>query len=196
MIRELSSGSVLRDHQWVVRLHPMDRYARWEGVARELPQVKLSRPWLHDDQASFWGAPSRDDLALLGNTLRHADVAVTIASSVVLDCAVVDTPAVCVGFHPDPTCVDGRRNGPVHWQHHFRPIMESEAAPLAMDLAGLRQDLEEAVNNRAARRDQRAGLVRGLCGVVDGRASERIADALMALVSRPVRADRAEAARV
>ena len=27
---------------------------------QKLPQVKLSHPWHHDDQTSFWGAPSRD----------------------------------------------------------------------------------------------------------------------------------------
>ena len=194
VIRELRAEPILRDHQWVLRLHPMDQYARWEGVARDLPHVKLSHPWLHHDQTSYWGVPSRDEIAQLGNTLRHADAAVTIGSTIALDCAVVDTPVVCVGFHPDPAMSDGQRYGPGHWQHHFRPIMESGAAPLATDVAGLRRALVEAVQSRTTLREQRANLVKDVCGPVDGGAAERLAGAVFALVNGNGPSDGAEEA--
>lgn len=186
VLLDVAGDPALAAHQWVVRLHPMDTYARWERLAARFDQVVVSHPWRQGD-GSFWGAPSANDIALLGNTLRHADAAVTMASTTALDSAVVDTPIVCVGFHPATGSAEDRFYRAAHYTHHYLPITESGAAPVAHDLASLRGLLREAVTDPAARRLQRERLVEQLCGVVDGGSVARIAGELVGMLQRTVR---------
>lgn len=172
-----------RDHQWVLRLHPMDMYSRWARIEERFPNVVVSRPWKHRSDSRFWAIPSADEVALLGNTLRHADATLTVASTTALDSAVVDTPVVCVGFHTNADAWEQRFYHDAHYSQHYRPLMESGATPIATSLDSLRALLAAAVNERESLRRERAELVRRLCGVVDGNAVERIVRAVVALAA-------------
>ncbi len=172
-----------RNHQWVLRLHPMDEYSRWAVIEQRFPNVVVSRPWKHKSESRFWGIPSSDEVALLGNTLRHADATLTIASTTALDSAVVDTPVVCVGFHPTADPWEQRFYHDVHYSQHYRPLMESGATPIATNMDSLRALLAAAVNEPKSLRRERAALVRRLCGAVDGNAAERIAQGMFALAA-------------
>lgn len=171
-------------HQWVVRLHPMDEYGRWASLEAQFPQLVVSRPWKHESVSRFWAIPSSEEVALLGNTLRHADATLTVASTTALDSAVVDTPVVCVGFHPSAEPWEDRFYRDAHYSQHYRPLMESGATPMADGMDTLRELLAAAVRDREALKTERAELVRRLCGAVDGGAAERIARGITALVSR------------
>jgi hypothetical protein len=164
-----------RNHQWVIRLHPMDAYSRWAGVEERFPNVVFSRPWKHRSDSRFWAIPSGDEVTLLGNTLRHADATLTVASTTALDSAVVDTPVVCVGFHSKAEGWENRFYYDAHYSQHYRPLMESGATPIATDMDSLMTLLAAAVNERESLRRERAALVRRLCGTVDGGSAERIA---------------------
>jgi hypothetical protein len=170
-------------HRWVIRLHPMDVYGRWAGVDEKFANVVLSRPWKHKSDSRFWAIPTAEEVALLGNTLRHADATLTIASTTALDSAVVDTPVVCVGFHPSAEPWEGKFYRDAHFSQHYRPLMESGATPMATDPESLLALLRSAVDERAALGRQRAALVRRLCGSVDGGAVQRIAGAVAELVA-------------
>lgn len=172
-----------RDHQWVIRLHPMDAYSRWAGVAERFPNAVLSRPWKHKSDSRFWAIPSAEEVALLGNTLRHADATLTVASTTALDSAVVDTPVVCVGFHSNAEAWEQRFYHDAHYSQHYRPLMESGATPIATEMGSLLALLAAAVNEPETLRRERAALVRRLCGTVDGGSAERIALGVAALVA-------------
>ena len=136
----------------------------------------------------MWGLPTPDELAALGNLLRHADAMLTVASTTTLDAAAVDTPAVCVGFNDAAPREESTFAPEAHFSHHYEPITRSGAVPLATDFRSLRAHLLEALSDPGARRPARRRLVESLCGSVDGRAAERIA-ALLARFS----GERAEA---
>jgi hypothetical protein len=180
LVEELSRDSSFRDHQWILRLHPMDQYERWEEL-RRFSNITISHPWRRPPGVTFWGAPSDSDLALLGNTLRHADATLTIASTAALDSAVVDTPVVCLGFHPKATSEENKFYYDMHLSHHFRPILESGAAPLATSMESAKELLKDAIRRRSALGEARAKLAEQLCGPVDGRSGQRIAEALSRL---------------
>jgi hypothetical protein len=148
--------------------------------------VRLAAPWERDEAHDGWAVPSRDDVALLGNTLRHAVATLQVASTCALDSMIVGTPVVSVGFHPEaPT--EGLRNARLHDSHHYRAITESGAAPLARSLGDLRTLLHEALAAREQRRPAREAIVARICGVVDGRAADRVADAVLAAVASEAR---------
>jgi hypothetical protein len=158
----------------------MDQYERWEGL-RQYSNIRISHPWRRPAGATFWGAPTDSDLALLANTLRHADATLTIASTAALDSAVVETPVVCLGFHPKATSQENAFYYDMHLSHHFRPILDSGAAPLATSMESAKQLLKAAIMNRGALSQARAKLAAQLCGPIDGRSGKRIADALTRL---------------
>jgi hypothetical protein len=172
-----------QNHQWVIRLHPMDAYSRWAGVEEHFPNVVVSRPWKHKSDSRFWAIPSADEVALLGNTLRHADATLTVASTTALDSAVVDTPVVCVGFHSNAEPWEQRFYHDAHYSQHYRPLMESGATPIATGMDSLRALLAAAVDEREGLRRERAALVRRLCGIVDGGSVERIARGVVELAA-------------
>ncbi len=173
-----SSDERLRGHQWVLRLHPMDTYGRWEQLRERFPQVRFSLPWQHRDEAPYWAVPSAGDIALLGNTLRYADATLNVASTIALDSAIVDTPVICLGFHPRAGSAEDVFYREMHHSHHYRPIMETGAVRLALDPAMVVAQLVEAVEHPEALRAERARLVSRICGTVDGRSVERIVEAL------------------
>ncbi len=183
LLTSVGRDSRFRDHQWVVRLHPMDAYSRWADLQERFPNAVVSRPWKHQSGSRFWGIPSGDEIALLGNTLRHADATLTVASTTALDSAVVDTPVVCVGFHPSAPAWEDRFYREAHYSQHYRPLMESGATPMATSMDSLRELLAAAIGEREGLRRARAELVRRLCGIVDGGSAERIARAVATLAS-------------
>ncbi|HMG36647.1 MAG TPA: hypothetical protein VKM94_22100 [Blastocatellia bacterium] len=179
VISEFKKQRGLRNLQWVVRLHPFDDYERWDGVLAEVPEVKLHRPWVHPvGTATYWGTLKDDDVSMLGNALRHSALALSIGSTIALDCAVVDAPIVNIGFHPDRGSVEDRYYFNAHRSHHYTPITESGAAPVAHNIAELINLATEAVESRSARSDRRRSLKELMCGPVDGYAADRIFTAL------------------
>jgi hypothetical protein len=183
ILRETSGDARFCRHQWVFRLHPLDDYKRWEPLAQQYENVRLSQPWSQGRQAAYWAAPTNDELARLANTLRYADATLTMGSSTALDSAVVDTPIVCLGFHPRTGSAEDTFYRTSHFSHHYRPIMESGAAPLAKNMPELLQYLGEAVANRGALHEARVRLVTRVCGRVDGQAANRIAETLLQLIN-------------
>jgi hypothetical protein len=178
IITELAAEDRFSNYQWVLRLHPMDLYGRWAELSKKCNQLVISYPWAHDDKSSFWAVPTHDDLALLGNTLRYAKATLTIASTVALDSAIVDTPIVCLGFHPNTGSPEDKFYHDAHFSHHYLPIMQTRAIPLATNIESLKRLLADAIENPAALKAERAGLVAEICGAVNGQSAERIAEVI------------------
>jgi hypothetical protein len=182
ILERFANDPVLSAHRWVLRLHPLDDYGRWDALLARFPGVLVSLPWRQAPGAAVWGMPTHEDLFGLGNLLRHADAVVNMASTTTLDAAVVDTPVVCLGFHDRADAREAAFYREAHFSHHFRRIVESGAAPLATDMSTLRALLTEAVQKPGERREARRRLVAEMCGRVDGGAARRITDDLGSMV--------------
>lgn len=178
LLERFAQDETLGGLQWVLRLHPLEDYARWDALRQRYPRLAVSIPWRQAPGSAVWGTPSRDELALFGNLLRHGDAMLAMASTTVLDACVVDTPAVCVGFNDAAPAAESAFYLDAHYSHHYEPIARSGAAPVAADFEALRAHLREAVTRPLGRREARRRLVESLCGPVDGGAAERIAAAL------------------
>jgi len=174
---------LLREFQWVVRLHPQDDYDRWKSV--EGRGVLFSKPWRQGhDGATFWGTPDARDIALLTNSIRHAELVFSIGSSIALDCAVLDKPLVNIGFHPDKGSLEDVYYSNAHRSHHYAPITASGAAPVASNHQELVALALEALRAPAARSEARWRLKNLMCGPVDGKAAKRISEEVLRFQSR------------
>ena len=148
------------------RPHPRDR--DW----RERFAPALSRSGVAVQEPSF------TDLDTLATMLQHGDVVVSNAGTILLDALVNDRPAVCVlydeGAPPGESWALKNVSG-----DHYRGLMESKAFYRADSFEVAAAGIERALANPTELQSERARVARAVVGEVDGRAAERVADALL-----------------
>jgi len=181
LIESLRAMDYFKNFQWVIRLHPMDQFKRWESFFVDDPNVIISRPWKREDHLAYWGTPTNDEIALLSNTLRYAAARVTVASTVALDSCVTDTPIICVGFHPDKGSAEDNYYHDVHFSHHYEPIISSGAVSFVQNVEEFIGAMYAAVDNPKGKSTDRQKLKRQICGTVDGKAAYRVAEEISRL---------------
>jgi CDP-Glycerol:Poly(glycerophosphate) glycerophosphotransferase len=175
IITALKGNPVLSSYQVVLRLHPMDDYERWNNLLADFPSVQVSYPWAHHDgQNLFWGEPSTEDLVLFSNTLRYCSLVLNIASTISIDAAILDKPVVCVGFSSDASNSFNSLYHNFHYSDHYASIMKTGATPLSVDLESLIKLSIQALKHPHQLATKRKQMVELLCGITDGRSSERI----------------------
>jgi len=120
-----------------------------------------------------------DDYQVMLSSFYHQAVNVNIASTVTVDSAVYDRPIVCIAF-------DGPQKLP-RWlsvrrfyleYEHFIQVVKTGAAEVAWNEEELRGALIRALTEPRRLSAQRKRLVDMECGEIDGKAGERLADAL------------------
>ncbi len=121
--------------------------------------------------------PSYTDLEELATLLQHVGCVVANAGTILLDALVNDRPAVCVLY--DEGAPPGQR-----WAEksivgeHYRALRGSGAFVEARTFDEVLRGIEDALAHPAARAEARARVARDVVGEVDGRAAERVVDAL------------------
>lgn len=148
------------------RPHPRDR--RW----RERFSAALGRPGAHVQE------PSYTDLETLATLLQHGDCVVANAGTILLDSLVNDRPAVCVLY--DEGAPPGERWATLNTVgEHYRALMESEAFYRAETFDGVVAGIERSLDRPHELAGERARVSRDVVGEVDGRAGQRVVDAIL-----------------
>jgi CDP-glycerol glycerophosphotransferase (TagB/SpsB family) len=152
-----------------IRPHPGDR----EWRTRFAPAA--SEPGLAVQEPSF------TDLELLALLLQHCDAVVTNAGTILLDALANDRPAVCTlwdeGARPGESWAVKNVSG-----EHYKPLFESNAFYRAASFDELVTGLDRALDRPDKLAAERARVVRLVLGEIDGRAAERVADAIATAV--------------
>ena len=152
--------------QLLFRPHPRDR--EWQerfGGARGHAGVHVQEPSFTD----------REELTTL---LQHADAVVANAGTILLDALVNDRPAVCVLYDEGAPAGESWAAKNVVGKHYEELAVSGAFYPArSFDevVAGLNRALSEPRELAAARRR----VVRDVVGEVDGRAAERVVDAIV-----------------
>jgi hypothetical protein len=172
------------EHRFVERL-----VGWWEGHARERFQL-LFRPHPRDREwkdrfAAASGAgvgvhvqePSYTDMAELATLLQHGDAVVANAGTILLDALVNDRPSVCVlydeGAPPGESWAAKNVVG-----KHYEELAESGAFYRAESFDEVVAGVDRALERPDELADARRRVVREVVGEVDGRAAERVVDAI------------------
>ena len=177
--------------QVVLRLHPrsIDHYF---DEFRSRNDVVFSRYARYCPCMRWW--PSRDEVTLAGNLLRHADVCISPGSTMTVEAAIFDTPSVVPVFNPlIPEEYD--RFFRENWlQKHFRFLVDEDAVSLARAPDELIDAVRRALGDRLWLSEGRRKVRENILGPLDGRATERLASAVVesarrgrAGITRPLR---------
>jgi hypothetical protein len=147
------------------RPHPRDR--EW----RERFAAALSRPGVAVQEPSF------TDIETLAVLLQHGHCVVSNAGTILLDSLVNDRPTVCVLY--DEGAPEGES-----WAiknvsgEHYKSLMESDAFYRAARFEDVVDGIERALAQPEELSAERRRAARDVVGDVDGRAAERVANAI------------------
>ncbi len=152
------------------RPHPRDK--EW----RERFAAALDTPGIAVQDASF------TDFEALATLLQHCDCVVANAGTILLDALVNDRPAVCVlydeGAPPGESWAVKNVLG-----EHYRELTRSDAFYRAESFDDVVQGIERALASPAELAEERRRVSLEVVGDIDGRAAERVVDAILAVVS-------------
>jgi hypothetical protein len=149
----------------VVRCHPIDQNwrERFGGLHRSPKVVVL--------------APELGDLKRLTAQVRHAEVVLSSAGTILLDAVALDTPAIAVAFE-DETEPYFDRVARRYDMEHWASLQKTGGLPLARNIEELMTVIGETLENRSRDAPGRARLVMDHLAPLDGAAGRRIAAAI------------------
>jgi hypothetical protein len=193
LLEAIADGRIEGRPQVVVRPAPVDDGARYAAVRDAHPEIVWAPPrWVRPEGTSWNGAtPSLDDVRVLSNLVRHADLNVNMASTMTLDFALHDVPVVNLGFDvADPPLFGGPIADIYYRWDHYRPIVELGAAGLARSPEQLVDLVNAYLRDPKIDGDGRRHLVDLELDVTPGDSTAAIRDALVR-IARPSPAGRA-----
>ena len=158
------SGGAAR-FQLLFRPHPRDNQVKERFAAA------LDRPGAAVQESSY---TDLDDLATL---LQHVACVIANGGTILLDAVVNDRPSICITFDAGPP---GERWADLNLGgEHYRELIDSDALYRADDFDGLFAAVERALGEPGEFAGERRRVSDEVMGDVDGRAVERVVDAIV-----------------
>ena len=169
--------------QLLVRLHPGESGGRFHGW-QPGPGVAFQRPGERGRGSLAGYCPTREENRELVGTIQNADVVVNLASTLTLDAALCDRPAVNVAFDlsPEASFQNAISQYYTHYDH-YRTVVESGAVRLADSPEELMSHVSAYLRDPGLEREGRKRLVDLWCGPFDGGSGRRLAGALLARIA-------------
>lgn len=166
--------------QLLVRLHPGEaggRFHDWQPG----PGVAFQRPGERGRGSLAGYCPTREENREFVSSILHADVIVNLASTLTLDAALCDRPAVNVAFDLSPEEPSFQTTISQYYTHydHYRTVVESGAVRLAHSPEELMSHVSAYLCDPGLEREGRKRLVDLWCGPFDGGSGRRLAGALL-----------------
>jgi CDP-glycerol glycerophosphotransferase (TagB/SpsB family) len=184
LAERIQSGE-LGDVQLLVRPHPVfDNGEEAREFERFGDRVRVQRTGLAGSPTAG-RSQTLPDIVEWVNTFYHADVVVNLSSTATVDAAICDRPIVNLDYDPEP----GQPNRELvkdvnHLWTHFKPIVESGGVSLAASLDETVDAIRLYLSNPALHAERRRWIAEYVCGFVDGRCGERLAEAMLDFVNR------------
>jgi UDP-N-acetylglucosamine 2-epimerase len=163
----------------VIRCHPIE------------PQWRERFGRLHRPPHVVVLPPELGNFERLANQIRHAEIVLSSAGTILLDAIALDTPAIAIALEDESEPYFdrvARRYDMEHWA----ALVKTGGLPLARSPAELASLIVETLADRQRDAAGRARLVAAHLDPLDGRAAERIVAAIVAAAGAPQA--RAEAA--
>ena len=184
-------AGAVRDNAWgqpvqvLVRLHPRDELSRYtefehvDGVILEKPFRQTVRAG--DGLAVDVTLESQKHLAA---TMCYSDVVVNVASTIVLEAAIFDTPIVNIAFDGE-TGTDAAVSARRYYNFtHYRNVTRHGAVRVAWSPAELVDRVGEYLLTPSADAAARRRVVAEQCQFLDGRSAQRMAGAIVEELDR------------
>jgi CDP-glycerol glycerophosphotransferase (TagB/SpsB family) len=175
MIAWADAKEIGKNVHFVIRPYPGGR-GKDEAFDEKKFQGFSAHPRVSFQMQKFWAGFETN--AAFMNIVRHADVVLAVYSTAVLPAVAMDRPTLTFMF-------DGYKDRPYHRsikrfaiREHYKDVLESGGQAMAMDFADLKNKLKQYLEHPKTDGDKRALMRPQVIGPLDGKASERIYQAL------------------
>ncbi len=179
MSEDLEAGKIAGPATILFRPHP--------NFLSQRERIRFLKHTIFDDHvAQYTGSDKstmemgKEEVAHLVNSLLHADVVVTTASTITIDAVAFDKPVVCIGF-------DGESREP-YWNSvrrfyrdftHYRLITQTKGFKLAHSREELAGAINKYLRDPSLDRDGRKKIFDEFIWRLDGGSAQRVADAVI-----------------
>lgn len=177
----IRKGEIKSRPQVLLRPAPVDDGSRYDEVRRDYPELIYARPaWIHAAPGDWSQTlPLPEDVQFLANLTRHADLNVNLASTMTLDFAIHDKPAVNIAFDMADPPVHGYPLWDYYYRfEHYQLVVEMGAARFARSAADLATHVNAYLDDPSLDREARRRFVELEVGLKPGASSREIADRL------------------
>lgn len=165
--------------QLLVRPHPIhDNAELRDSFEKFAPHIRLQQS---PNAGKILTKRSQDEEQIIEwvNTFRHADVVVNLSSTVTIDAAIFNRPVVNLDFDPQPGQSDQELIKDInHKWNHFQPIAESGGVWLVNNLDEMVGAVKNYLKNPNLHQAERRWMTHYVCGCLDGKCGERMAQAI------------------
>lgn len=181
---ELVQQRIFGEALLIIRLHPTERIEQYTKEFQGVKHVIIDVP---DSSFAATHTPtahiSQGSIENFVNLMKHSDVVINLASTVTIDAAVFDTPVINIAYNP--TLPASAWNYAEKWYSstHYSNIVKAGGIRIAYSEAELIHHIQDYLRDPSRDKDGRQRLVEEQCYRVDGKASERIVDAIQEVVS-------------
>lgn len=174
----------LGNAQLIVRPHPLHDSGQMERLFQGFEgQVLVQRP-VASDHNGRRGLDERQ-IRQWVNSIRHADVLINLSSTVTIEAALCDRPIVNLDYDPAPNAPQQQLIHEInHRWNHFQPIAESGGLWLVRNLGEAVMAVQTYLKQPQLHRDQRRWIAEHVCGLSDGRAGKRMAEAVLSIAAQ------------
>lgn len=125
--------------------------------------------------------PPREEMVRFANELKHMDVMITFISTITLEGAIFDKPVINIDFYSEEEPDQGPYFGRWYGASHYQDILKTGGLALAQSERQLKDLINMYLTKPETDRENRKLLVKTMCGELDGRAGERIANFILNL---------------
>ena len=169
----ISNGSIKEPTHVIFRPHPSSPFTLEDYGLGDLVHVTL------DD--AFSGDTKFSDTEKFNNLLCHSDIIMNISSTLSIDAAVVDTPAIAVNFDDPALELSYYEQVGRLYDHfdHYEKLVETGGVRTPDSAKQLVSDINEYLTNPGLDFNGRKRIVDTFVAPFDGRAGKRLAEAVI-----------------
>ncbi len=179
LLDAIRAGDLPREAQVLLRLHPKDPGTRWQSLDGRYPELRACVPNTAGDLRQW--IPDESIIRDQVSCVRHGDVHVNAASTMIIDASILDRPVVSVAFDAvEPTFskyIRGYYDYP-----HLVPVVRAGASRLVSTGPELIGEIDNYLRDPSRDRAGRRAIVTMQTGDCDGQAAARVAAALTSML--------------
>lgn len=172
LIESILDGSLPRNTQLVIRLHPTSRL---EYMLKYLKYDFVRLSYIQEYIPSIGWTMTRNEVEDIGCLMKHSDVVISPGSTITIETAIFDTPTIVPVFHnyqPD----SGTQIFKYHFHTHFKKLQDENLVPFAETKAYLIAEIHRCLAGRSYYQKQRKKLADDYIYFFDGKSTQRIVD--------------------
>src|SRR3989344_1327982 len=169
----LAEGKFGSDVELFIRFQPNDFFEESEIAKR--PDLKFDYPGKRFSSARGvdWDMDEKN-ISHLVDTLAHASLFISYASSIVIDAAIFDKPVINIGFEINENL--RLENKPIQYYQtdHYRNVLKTGGVQLVKNVDELVNWVKKYLADNTFDKVARERLVKEQCQFTDGKSGERI----------------------